>query len=169
MTGHKRQRNVTMFLMAVLFPMMFLITSFVVKERNMAAIMNNEGNFIQTSAGDTIKAKSETEKVRVPFILRLSQNGKENVTPILDSTNSAHMRSGFVTLQPNENVGSHNTGDREEILIILHGKGRLDIDGIGKKDIEEGMAVYIPPKNQHNVYCTGSTPLQYVYVVSPVK
>lgn len=106
---------------------------------------------------------------RSPFVLRLSKNATDSVTAILDSTNSVQMRSGFVTLQPDENVGSHTTGEREELLIILHGKGIADIEGFGKRDIEEGMVVYIPPNTQHNIYCTTSSVLQYVYVVAPVK
>jgi quercetin dioxygenase-like cupin family protein len=79
------------------------------------------------------------------------------------------MRSGFVTLQPGENVGSHNTGQHEELLVVLEGKGEVEAQGLGKKTIERGMVVYVPPNNQHNVYCMGTSPLKYVYVVSSTK
>lgn len=115
------------------------------------------------------ESKNKTDNVRTPFILNLVQNGTANVTTILDSTKSVQMRSGYVVLQPGEDVGSHNTGEHEEILIILHGKGIAEIEGFGKKKIKEGMAVYIPPNNQHDIYCTTSVPLQYVYVVAPVR
>jgi len=105
----------------------------------------------------------------VPFILRLSQNGSNKVTAILDSTKSVQMRSGFVTLRPGEDVGSHNTGEHEELLIILSGKGKAEIGGFGKKEIEKGMAVYVPPNNQHDIFCSGSYPLQYIYIVAPTK
>ena len=122
---------------------------------------------MQTSIEDTIKTKGQSEKV--PFILRLSQNGKENVTAILDSTKSVQMRSGFVVLQPGENVGSHNTGEHEELLVILDGKGEIDAQGLGKKEVTAGMVVYIPQRNQHNVFCSGSAPFKYIYVVSKTK
>jgi len=150
-----------------LLPMTLLVTSFVVKKQSTAAISNNEGNTMQTSIEDTIKTKGQSEKV--PFILRLSQNGKENVTAILDSTKSVQMRSGFVVLQPGENVGSHNTGEHEELLVILDGKGEIDAQGLGKKEVTAGMVVYIPQRNQHNVFCSGSAPFKYIYVVSKTK
>jgi len=111
----------------------------------------------------------DSPQKHVPFILHLPQNGSEKVTAILDSTKSVQMRSGFVTLQPGEDVGSHNTGEHEELLIILDGKGKADIGGLGKKDIEKGMVVYIPPNNQHDIFCTGSSPLKYIYAVSRTK
>ncbi len=116
-----------------------------------------------------VSYEKKIEKNCVPFILQLSQSGTDKVTAILDSTKSVQMRSGFVTLRPGEDVGSHNTGEHEELLIILSGKGIADIGGFGKKDIKNGMVVYIPPNNQHDIFCTGSSPLQYIYVVSRTK
>lgn len=103
-----------------------------------------------------------------PFILPLSQNGSDKVTTILDSTKSVQMRSGFVTLQPGESVGSHNTGQHEELLVILEGKGEIEAQDLGRKTIEKGMVVYVPPNNQHDVYCVGTGPLQYIYIVARV-
>ncbi len=116
-----------------------------------------------------VGSEKNFEKKYIPFILQLSQSGTDKVTSILDSTKSVQMRSGFVTLQPGEDVGSHNTGDHEELLVILNGRGEIKAQGIGTKDVEKGMAVYIPPNNQHNVYCTGSAPFQYIYIVARVK
>ncbi len=79
------------------------------------------------------------------------------------------MRTGFVTLQPGENVASHNTGQHEELLVILDGKGEIEAQGLGRKSVEKGMVVYVPPNNQHNVYCTGSSPFEYIYIVTQVK
>ncbi|HUI30676.1 MAG TPA: cupin domain-containing protein [Candidatus Acidoferrales bacterium] len=114
-------------------------------------------------------SEKKTRKNCVPFILHLSQNETDKVTSILDSTKSVQMRSGFVTLQPGENVGSHNTGQHEELLVILDGSGYADVEDLGKTNIEKGMVVYIPPNNQHNVYCDGSSPLKYIYIVAPTK
>ena len=113
--------------------------------------------------------ESRSEKARVPFVLQLAQSGSEKVTSILDSTKSVQMRSGLVTLRLGENVGSHNTGEREELLVILDGHGEVETQGLGKERISKGMVAYIPPNNQHNVYCTGSSSLKYIYIVAPVK
>ena len=101
--------------------------------------------------------------------MSLPQGGTEKVAAILDSTKSVRMRSGFVTLRPGENVGSHNTGQHEELLVILDGSGEVEAQDLGRKSIEKGMVVYIPPNNQHNVYCAGSSPLEYIYIVAPTK
>jgi len=113
--------------------------------------------------------ESKHGKARVPFVLQLAQSEPEKVTTILDSTKSFRLRSGFVTLRPGENVGSHNTGEHEEFLVILDGHGEVEAQGMGKKAIEKGMVVYVPPNNQHNVYCTGTSSLKYIYIVAPVK
>jgi quercetin dioxygenase-like cupin family protein len=131
-------------------------------------ITNGEGNN-RDSIEDKVKPEREIESSHVPFILRLSQSAAEKVTAILDSTKSVQMRSGFVTLRPGENVGSHNTGQHEELLIILKGKGRVEAQQLGTKNISEGMVVYIPPNDQHNVYCAGASPLLYIYVVSRTR
>ena len=128
-------------------------------------VINNESNKMNNSIENTAIQK----RSHVPFVLNLSENGTEKVTAILDSTKSVQMRSGFVTLQPGENVGSHNTGEHEELLVILDGKGEIDAQGLGKKEVAGGMVVYIPPKNQHNVFCAGSGPFKYIYVVSKTK
>ncbi len=148
---------------------MLLVTSFVPTDETKSAGVNNTGGIMGKMTKDSSESKNEMKKVRPPFILNLVQNGTANVTTILDSTKSMSIRSGFVTLRRNEDVGSHNTGEHEEILIILHGKGIAEIEGFGKKKIKEGMAVYIPPNDQHDIYCTTSVPLQYVYVVAPVR
>jgi len=116
-----------------------------------------------------VSSERKLGKNYVPFILHLSQSGSDKVTTILDSTKSVQMRSGFVTLRPGEDVESHNTGQHEELLVILDGSGYADIEGLGKTNIEKGMVLYIPPNNQHNVYCSGSNSLRYIYVVAPVK
>jgi len=105
----------------------------------------------------------------VPFVLRLSEYGTEKVAAILDSTKSVQMRSGYVNLKPGENIGSHNTGEHEELLIILEGTGTADIGGFGRKNIAKGMLVYIPPHNQHDISCSGTSRLEYIYVVAPVR
>ena len=124
---------------------------------------------VDVFATSFVGSENKNGNIRVPFVLRLAQSGSDKVTAVLDSTKSVQMRSGFVTLQPGENVGSHNTGEHEELLIVLSGTGQVNAQGVGRENISKGMVAYMPPNNQHNVYCTGSSPLQYIYVVSTVK
>jgi len=82
---------------------------------------------------------------------------------------TAGMRSGFVRLKPRGAVGWHTTGQNEEALVVLHGRGEARIEGQPGRAIEAPMLVYIPPATRHNVANTGDEPLEYVYVVAPAK
>jgi len=82
---------------------------------------------------------------------------------------TAGMRSGFVRLKPRASVGWHTTGQNEEALVVLRGRGEALIGGQPGRAFEAPMLVYIPPATRHNVTNTGDGPLEYVYVVAPVK
>ena len=79
---------------------------------------------------------------------------------------TAGMRSGFVRLKPGGAVGWHTTGQNEEALVVLRGRGEARVEGQPGRAIEAPMLVYIPPATRHNVANTGDEPLEYVYVVS---
>ena len=113
--------------------------------------------------------QGKVKKHRTPFILRLPDRAAEKEMTILDSTKSVWMRSGLVILQPGESVGSHNTHDNEELLVILDGAGEIEAERLGKEKVTAGMVAYMPPHNQHNVHCTGTAPLKYIYIVSKAK
>ncbi|MBL7071015.1 MAG: radical SAM protein [Candidatus Omnitrophica bacterium] len=88
--------------------------------------------------------------------------------------NAASFRSGHVVLKAGEGIGEHNTGDFEEILIILEGKGELYIKSSGgtpeKVRIQEfakDTALYVPPDTLHDVKNTGAGMLKYVFITCP--
>jgi mannose-6-phosphate isomerase-like protein (cupin superfamily) len=72
-----------------------------------------------------------------------------------------------VRLKPGESVGWHTTGQNEEALVILHGKGKASIEGAEDMPVAEHTLGYIPPATRHNVTNTGTEMLEYVYVVAP--
>lgn len=80
---------------------------------------------------------------------------------------TAGMRSGFVRLKPGDSVGWHTTGQNEESLVILSGKGDALIEGQPGRSFTAPGFVYIPPATRHNVKNTGDAVLEYVYVVAP--
>jgi quercetin dioxygenase-like cupin family protein len=84
---------------------------------------------------------------------------------LLNQTRNLKLQSGLVTLGPGESVGSHTTGDHEELIIILSGEGELEAEGLGRIKIASGQIAYNPPKTQHNVINTGNEPLRYIFVV----
>jgi len=80
---------------------------------------------------------------------------------------SAGMRSGFVRLSPEQDVGLHSTGANEELIVVLTGHGDLVVDGQGVLHLHPLHVAYVPPQTKHDVICRGCEELQYVYAVSP--
>jgi mannose-6-phosphate isomerase-like protein (cupin superfamily) len=82
---------------------------------------------------------------------------------------TAGMRSGFVRLKIGGSVGWHSTGQNEEALVVMRGRGEALLEGQPARAVEAPMLVYIPPATRHNVTNTGDELLEYVYVVAPAK
>jgi len=79
------------------------------------------------------------------------------------------MRGGSVKLGPKESVGWHSTNESEEALTILHGSGVAHIEGGADVALGENTIAYIPPRTRHDVTNTGGTPLEYVWIVAPLR
>jgi len=78
------------------------------------------------------------------------------------------VKSGHVILKPGENIGVHSTNAKEEIIIILKGRGEAII---GKKDIlriDKDSVLYIPPDTNHDIENTDSDVLEYIFITSKV-
>jgi quercetin dioxygenase-like cupin family protein len=111
---------------------------------------------------------ADQSKNLLPFVLSLPDDGIK-YHEILKSTQSATMRSGLVTLQSGQDVGSHTTGKHEELLVILDGVGEVEVERHGRQRIQNGCVAYIPPATQHNVFNVDTQPLRYLYIVSRVE
>jgi|WetSurMetagenome_2_1015567.scaffolds.fasta_scaffold138011_3 quercetin dioxygenase-like cupin family protein len=86
---------------------------------------------------------------------------------ILGETETQTMRSGLVTLKSGESVGEHTTSNYEEMLVVLSGKGEVEINkGESRLNIEKGQIAYIPPNTIHNVFNKNDCMLQYIYIVA---
>jgi mannose-6-phosphate isomerase-like protein (cupin superfamily) len=96
-------------------------------------------------------------------------DSKEKYTRLFSTktANALSLRSGRVVLKKSENIGEHDTGSSEEILIILEGKGELLINGHEKIIFGKETALYIPPNTIHDVKNTGRGPLRYVFATCP--
>ena len=84
---------------------------------------------------------------------------------IFNKDNAVNFRSGLVTLEPGKEVGSHNTEDYEECIIVLEGEGEIETEGAGRRPISHGQVGYNPPHTQHNVINTGNRKMKYIYLV----
>ena len=104
---------------------------------------------------------------KVPVIISLPlENNK--YFEILNEGQALALRSGFVTLAPGADVGSHNTEDFEELVIIVEGEGELETDS-GRFKIARGQVAFNPAHTQHNLINTGNEDLKYIYVVARTK
>jgi mannose-6-phosphate isomerase-like protein (cupin superfamily) len=111
-----------------------------------------------------------SSQMRSPQPQTLPLKCEEGDCPLLQGIpQTAGMRSGFVRLKPQGAVGWHTTGQNEESLVVLRGRGEARVEGQPGRAIEAPMLVYIPPATRHNVANTGNEPLEYVYVVAPAK
>ncbi|UCC71573.1 MAG: cupin domain-containing protein [Gemmatimonadota bacterium] len=76
------------------------------------------------------------------------------------------MHSGLVTLAAGESVGEHSTEEYEELVVVLAGRGEMRVVDGPVMPLEVGRVAYCPPATTHNVFNTGSQPLQYLYLVA---
>jgi len=105
------------------------------------------------------------EKVLVIDLNREAENQK-----LLDGKpQTGGMRSGRVYLPPGRSCGRHSTGNNEEVLVFLSGRGELLIGKNGSFQVGQGKVSYIPPHTGHDVKNTGSEPLVYIYCVAPIS
>jgi oxalate decarboxylase/phosphoglucose isomerase-like protein (cupin superfamily) len=111
---------------------------------------------------------SDEECAPVPCVIQLTAGGDGRGMVLGGPPQTAGMRSGVVVLQPGESVGRHDTGEREEIIVLLEGRGEVRVADVPPLAVAAGTAVYVPPRRNHDVVNTGERPLRYVYVVAPV-
>lgn len=107
-----------------------------------------------------------TEKDAFVIELNDSQDYQELLpgTPVTKG-----MRSGRVYLQPGQDCGTHTTGSHEEMLVFLAGRGEVHFADGTVLTGQAGKISYIGPNIEHNVKCSGTEPLVYIYCVAPVK
>ena len=81
---------------------------------------------------------------------------------------TAGMKSGFIHLEPDDEVSWHTTGSKEEMLIILRGEAtvKLGTKFARPMTVTGPAAFYIPPETGHSVRNNGTEALEYVYVVA---
>lgn len=116
----------------------------------------------RTSPGTGIQAPV----VPRPKVVQLDPSAVEYVPLLSGPPQTATMRSGSVVLQPSQAVGTHTTGDHEEVLVVLAGVGEMRLgDGTSLRLAAHCLA-YCPPATEHDVVNTGTAPLRYVYVVA---
>ena len=79
---------------------------------------------------------------------------------------TVRMKSGLVSLEPGETVGTHSTDNKEELIIVMEGNGQMVFDGYNSVKLSVGENAYCPPHTEHNILNNSDKILRYIYVVS---
>ncbi len=79
---------------------------------------------------------------------------------------TVRLKSGMVSLEPGETVGTHNTENKEELIIVLEGEGEMVFEGYDTVKLSKGKNAYCPPYTEHNIINTNDKILRYIYVIS---
>lgn len=104
-----------------------------------------------------------------PKLITLDLDTKEYARVLSGPPETVTMRSGLVVLAPGKSVGRHSTKSYEEVLVVLEGTGKMDIAGGSLLELRAGTVAYCPPRTEHNVTCTGSRKLKYLYIVAKAE
>jgi len=104
-----------------------------------------------------------------PKVIQADPDDKEYMQLLGGPPESITMRSGKVVLQPGKTVGKHSTEGNEELLVLLAGEGLFLVSDGQSLEISAGKVLYCPPDTEHDVKNTGSTPLEYIYVVAKTR
>jgi mannose-6-phosphate isomerase-like protein (cupin superfamily) len=102
-------------------------------------------------------------------VIELDAQGKDYLSVLGGPPESVTMESGLVVLAPRRSVGKHSTGQHEELLVVLEGKGEMVFKDRPSLPVEANHAIYCPPQTEHDVKNTGTRMLRYVYVVADAK
>lgn len=103
-----------------------------------------------------------------PKIVKLTPGSKYQRLFSKDS-GTCGIKSGHVILQRGEEIGEHSTDSMEEAIVILRGKGCLEVGKKENLDFEDNAVLYVPPDTVHNVKNTGKGTLEYIFITSNAK
>jgi len=117
-----------------------------------------------TSYNDQGGQSSDLKPVQIGFT-----GGDEYRLLLEGAPRTVGMRCGRVVLKPGESAGEHTTGQYEEVLVILEGRGELWLKDFPSLAAEEGHLLYVPPEAIHDVKNTGKATLRYLYLVAPAS
>lgn len=87
--------------------------------------------------------------------------------------NSRGLRGGSVVLRPGEAMAWHSTGSREELLIALEGRVRIEAKTsrwrVRSVSLRSGSCIFLPEATWHRVVNRSSAAARYLYVTAPVQ
>ncbi|MBI1992786.1 MAG: cupin domain-containing protein [Candidatus Omnitrophica bacterium] len=84
--------------------------------------------------------------------------------------NSRGLRGGSVILRPGETMAWHSTGSREELLIALEGRVRVEAQtsrrSVRSISLKSGSCVFLPEATRHRVVNRSRAAARYLYITA---
>ena len=81
---------------------------------------------------------------------------------LVSSSDSRQLVSGYILLGPGKDVGEHETGGGEELLVLIEGTAEVS-SGEKTETVRAPAAVLVPAHTSHNVRNVSKVPLKYLY------
>lgn len=81
---------------------------------------------------------------------------------LVTGSDSRQIRSGLVALEKGKEVGEHEKGGREELIVFLEGTAELSGGG-ETRTVHAPAVALVPARTKHNVKNTSKAVLKYVY------
>lgn len=73
---------------------------------------------------------------------------------------------GYVVLEPDGGQVPWHNQEQEEVYFVLEGEGEICV-GTERRAIRGGQAVFLPPKQFHQLTNTGPTEMKMIYIYCP--
>lgn len=73
---------------------------------------------------------------------------------------------GYVVLEPRGGQVPWHNQEQEEVYMVLQGRGEICV-GAERREISAGQAVFLPPRQYHQLTNTGDEPLHMMYIYCP--
>jgi quercetin dioxygenase-like cupin family protein len=82
---------------------------------------------------------------------------------LVSGSDSKQIRSGLVVLEKGKEMGQHETGGGEELIVFLEGTAEVSSGG-ETRTVHAPSMTLIPAHTKHGVKNESDAPLKYVYV-----
>lgn len=120
-------------------------------------------------AGGTTVTRADDRAVPHVKAIPLEPGDKSYFLLLKGEPETRSFRSGLVTLAPGKEIGVHNSGINEEMLVPLEGEGELRFSDRPAIAIKPGMVTYAPAHTEHNVVNTGTSRLRYIFITAKAE
>ncbi|MFC1798284.1 cupin domain-containing protein [Thermodesulfobacteriota bacterium] len=78
--------------------------------------------------------------------------GAQSVTLFTRKEHGAQATTGMVKIPKGRHLDWHDHGDSDDILLILDGRAKMEIEGVGNLEMKKGSNLLIPGHVRHRIH-----------------